>query len=268
MPNFQDYQVQPGSIVDLKQIKPNDKGDLSKKQGKSELKKLHKRLIKLQEILYAGSKHALLVVFQAIDTGGKDSTIRHVFQGVNPQGCQVTSFKAPTEIERDHDFLWRIHPHIPRLGFIGVFSRSHYEEVLVTRVKGLVPEPLWQERYKHINCFESMLHDEGTTILKFFLHISKDYQKKRLQRRLDKPDKHWKFNPNDLKERQRWDQYQTAFEEMMNRCSTADAPWYVVPAEHRWYRNLLVTQVLVNKLESFQMSYPQPEFDPSQIKIQ
>ena len=198
MHNFQDYRIKPGSKVNLQQIKTDDDGHLSKKQGETEFEKLHKRLIKLQELLYAEGKHALLVILQAMDTGGKDSTIRSVFQGVNPQGCQVTSFKAPNETEQKHDFLWRIHQNTPPLGYIGIFNRSHYEDVLVARVKKLVPEARWQARYEHINCFEQMLHDEGTAIVKFFLHISQDYQKERLQRRLDKPDKRWKFNPADL----------------------------------------------------------------------
>jgi PPK2 family polyphosphate:nucleotide phosphotransferase len=268
MHNFQDYRIKPGSKVNLQQIKTDDDGHLSKKQGETEFEKLHKRLIKLQELLYAEGKHALLVILQAMDTGGKDSTIRSVFQGVNPQGCQVTSFKAPNETEQKHDFLWRIHQNTPPLGYIGIFNRSHYEDVLVARVKKLVPEARWQARYEHINCFEQMLHDEGTAIVKFFLHISQDYQKERLQRRLDKPDKRWKFNPADLVNRQRWEDYQTAFEVMLTRCSTAHAPWYVIPAEHHWYRNLLVTSVLVNQLESFNMNYPEPDFEPAQIVIE
>lgn len=261
------YRVNPGTRINLQQFKTWDDGGWSKAEGKAEFKRLQKRLRQLQELLYAESKQALLVIFQAIDTGGKDSTIRRVFQGVNPQGCQVTSFKAPSELELQHDFLWRVHTHVPRQGYIGIFSRSHYEDVLVVRVKNLVPESRWRSRYEHINAFEQMLHDEGVTLLKFFLHISKDYQKQRLQRRLDNPEKRWKFNRADLVERQRWDSYQFAFEEMLNRCSTPLAPWYVIPAERRWYRDLLVVRTLVDTLESWQMSYPALSFDPAKLVI-
>jgi len=264
---LQDYRIQPNVRVNLQQLKTDDDGGLARSQGKKQFKALRKQLIQLQELLYAEQKKALLVVFQAIDTGGKDSTIRHVFKGVNPQGCRVNSFKAPTGLEQKHDFLWRVHQHTPPLGYIEIFSRSHYEDVLVARVKELVPESRWQQRYEHINDFEKLLADEGTTIVKFFLHISKDYQKQRLQRRLDKPDKHWKFNPNDLAERQRWDTYQDAFEIMLQRCSTPYAPWYVVPAECRWYRNLLVASVLVKTLKSFDMHYPELNYDPAEIVI-
>lgn len=265
--SWQDYRVQPGQAVDLSHLKTKDSGDWSKSNGKTQFKKLRRRLIQLQELLYAEHRHALLVVFQAIDTGGKDSTIRHVFKGVNPQGCRVTSFKAPTDLELAHDFLWRVHQHTPPLGYIEIFSRSHYEDVLVARVKGLVPESCWQQRYEHMNAFEKLLTDEGTTIVKFFLHISKDYQKQRLQRRLERPDKYWKFDPSDVAERQRWDEYQQAFEEMLQRCSTPYAPWYVVPAERHWYRNLLVASVLVKTLESFDLDYPPLTYDPAEIVI-
>lgn len=264
---FSNYRIEPESRFNLLQIEPDDDGGLSKKPGKAEFKKLRKQLIQLQDLLFAEKKHALLVVFQAIDTGGKDSTIRHVFKGVNPQGCRVSGFKAPTEIEQEHDFLWRIHQKTPPLGYIEVFSRSHYEDVLVARVKQLVPKSHWQKRYGHINNFERLLLDEGTAIVKFFLHISKDYQKRRLERRLQRPDKHWKFDPTDVAERQHWHSYQQAFEDMLNHCSTPEAPWYVIPAEHHWYRNLLVANVLVDKLKSFQMEYPSLEIDPTEIVI-
>jgi PPK2 family polyphosphate:nucleotide phosphotransferase len=218
--------------------------------------------------MYAEAKHALLVVLQAMDAGGKDSTIRNVFGPINPQGCKVINFKAPNDVELKHDFLWRIHENTPRLGYLGVFNRSYYEDVLVVRVKNLVPEKRWKERYDHINHFEKMLTDEGTTVVKLFLHISKDYQKERLQRRLERPDKFWKFDPSDLAERRRWDDYRKAYEDALSRCSTGYAPWYVIPAERRWYRNLLIARVLVQTLESLKMQYPEPKFDPKTMVVE
>ncbi len=267
MSKHEEYRVQPGKKVHLGDFKTDDDGGLSKEDAEKEFAKLAERLTALQELLYADGKHALLVVLQAMDCGGKDSTIRHVFGPMNPQGCTVVSFKAPTEEELRHDFLWRVHAQAPARGYVGVFNRSHYEDVLIVRVKGLVPEERWKARYEQINAFEQLLHAEGTTILKFFLHISKDYQKERLQRRLDRPEKRWKFNPADLVERGRWDQYQAAYENALSRCSTKHAPWYVVPAEHHWYRNLLIARVLVDKLESLKMTHPQPDYDPEKIVI-
>jgi PPK2 family polyphosphate:nucleotide phosphotransferase len=179
----------------------------------------------------------------------------------------VINFKAPTPEELEHDFLWRVHANAPRAGYLAVFNRSHYEDVLIARVKNLVPESRWRKRYDHINAFEELLHDEGTTILKFFLHISRDYQRQRLQRRLDKPDKLWKFDPGDLVERTRWDDYQQAYADALSRCSTRHAPWYVIPAEKRWYRNLLIARIIVDTLESLDMQYPEPGFDPSTIVV-
>ncbi len=261
------YRVEPGSRVRLKSFPTDDRGHLDKPEGVAGLQKVRERLVALQELLYAEGHHAVLVVLQAMDAGGKDSTIRSVFSALNPQGCKVVSFKAPNDVERRHDFLWRIHENTPRLGYIGVFNRSHYEDVLIARVKNLVPEKRWRARYDHINAFEEMLHDEGTTVIKFFLHISKDYQKRRLERRLADPAKHWKFDPSDLAERERWDEYQAAYEEALERCSTKHAPWYVIPAERHWYRNLLVATALAETLESLDMHYPKPTFDPKQIVI-
>lgn len=267
MAQFDAYRVRPESKVDLSRHRTDDDGGLTQDKARQELRKLAKRFEKLQEMLYAEGKHSLLVVLQAMDAGGKDSTIRRVFAPVNPQGCVVTNFKAPCTEELQHDFLWRVHAHVPRAGYIAVFNRSHYEDVLVVRVKGLVPEKRWKQRYEHINAFEEMLHDEGTAILKFFLHISKDYQKKRLQRRLDNPDKWWKFNPADLAERDRWDSYAQAYEAMLSRCSSEHAPWYVVPAEKRWFRNLLITRVIVDTLESLDPRFPEPAFDAKSIQM-
>jgi PPK2 family polyphosphate:nucleotide phosphotransferase len=261
------YRVKPGEKLKLAKRPSDVSGGMDKASGNAEFRKLRRRLIQLQERMHAEGKHALLVVLQAMDTGGKDSTIRSVFGGVNPQGCRVSGFKAPTELERQHDFLWRVHARAPALGEIGIFNRSHYEDVLVVRVKGLAPEKVWRARYDHINAFEELLQSEGTAILKFYLHISKDYQKERLERRLKRPDKHWKFNPADLAERERWNHYQAAYEEALGRCSTTHAPWYIVPAEKRWYRNLLIAQVLVDRLDAMKMRYPKPDFDPKQIVV-
>lgn len=261
------YRVKPHARVRLDEMPTEEDGGLSKDEGQELLSDYSKRLVKLQELLYAEGRHALLIVLQAMDGGGKDSTIRAVFGPVNPQGCSVVSFKAPHELERRHDFLWRVHQQTPPLGHITIFNRSHYEDVLIVRVKGLAPEKRWKARYDHINAFEEMLHDEGTVILKFFLHISKDYQRQRMQRRLDNPEKHWKFNPADVTERQRWGEYMEAYEEALGRCSTKHAPWYVIPAECRWYRNLLVTRLLVETLESLDMKYPEPTFDASEMVV-
>jgi PPK2 family polyphosphate:nucleotide phosphotransferase len=267
MRNIEKYRVRPGAKVDLTKIRTDDDGGMAKADAVAEFRKLRKRLVRLQELLYAEGKHALLVVLQAMDGGGKDSTIRSVFTSLNPQGCKVISFKVPNDVELRHDFLWRVHENTPRLGYIGIFNRSHYEDVLVVRVKELVPAKRWKARYAHINAFEEMLHDEGTTVVKFFLHISKKYQKKRLERRLTKPDKLWKFDPVDLVERKRWDKYQEAYEDALRHCSTPHAPWYVIPAEHRWYRNLLVATVLVRTLQSLKMHYPKAKVDPKKIVI-
>jgi PPK2 family polyphosphate:nucleotide phosphotransferase len=224
-------------------------------------------LLDLQELLYARQSRGLLVIFQAMDAGGKDSTTRRVFRNLNPAGVRVKSFKAPSEREQLHDFLWRIHAHTPRRGYIAVFNRSHYEDVVAVRVRKLQPPEVWSRRFDHINAFESMLVAEDTIVLKFFLHISKAYQKERLQRRLDRPDKRWKFDPGDLDDRERWDRFMVAYGEAVARCSTESAPWYIVPAERRWFRDLIVKQAVINALESLQMSYPEPDFDPTTITI-
>ncbi len=208
-------------------------------------------------MLYAENKHKVLIVLQAMDTGGKDGTIRRVFEGVNPQGVKVASFKVPTAEELAHDFLWRIHKQTPANGEIVIFNRSHYEDVLVVRVHEYVTKKIWSKRYEQINAFEKTLVENGTTILKFFLHISKDEQKERLQARLDDPTKHWKFNIGDLDERKLWDDYQAAYEDVLNKTSTAEAPWYVVPANRKWYRDLVISTVLVEKLQGLKMKYPE-----------
>lgn len=253
----QPIQIPSGERIRLEDFDPAYTGkNADKGDAKEDTEKNIARLAELQEVLYAEGKHALLIILQAMDAGGKDGTIEHVMSGVNPQGCRVTSFKVPTPEELSHDFLWRIHHHVPPRGYIGIFNRSHYEDVLVVRVHKLVPEKIWRERYAHINNFEKLLADNGVTILKFFLHISKDEQRERLQERLEDKSKNWKFNPGDLKERDRWNDYVAAYEDAINECNTAWAPWHIVPANKKWYRNLVISERLVEVLESLEMKYP------------
>lgn len=255
-----DYRVFPGSPVRLAEIDPNEtEGYTRKKEVLPELESLRKRIRRLHEKLYAENKRGLLIVLQAMDTGGKDGTIKHVFTEVNPQGCRVSSFKAPSAEERNHDFLWRYHKSAPAVGRIGIFNRSHYEDVLVVRVKNLVPEEVWRPRYRMIRDFEWTLTHNSISVLKFYLHISKDEQKRRLQSRLDDPDKRWKFSKNDLAERERWDSYQEAFEEAINETSTEHAPWHVVPANKKWYRNLVVARAIAGALERLDPKFPPAE---------
>ncbi len=255
------YRVEPGTTVDLSQWETSTSAtfDGDKRAGKKALLGLNDELEALQELLYAEGKHKILIVLQATDTGGKDGTIRHVFDGVNPQGVHVASFKKPTEIELDHDYLWRVHARTPRSGEIVIFNRSHYEDVLVVRVHDLVPPARWEKRYEHINNFEKLLADEGTTIIKFFLHISKEEQKERLEERLADPEKHWKFAKGDLAEREHWDDYQEAFEAALSRTSTEYAPWYIIPADRKWYRNLVISEVIIDTLKGLDMAYPAAE---------
>ncbi|MEM7041410.1 MAG: polyphosphate kinase 2 family protein [Pseudomonadota bacterium] len=224
-------------------------------------------IAELQNRLYAEDRQALLIVLQATDTGGKDSTIRKVLGPINPQGVRVTSFKAPSKRELAHDYLWRIHQATPEKGMIGVFNRSHYEDVLIVRVHGLAPKDDVEQRYDQINDFERHLSDNHTTILKFFLHISKDEQRERLQARLDDPSKHWKFNPGDLKEREHWRDYEDAFEIALSRCSTRYAPWFVIPADRKWYRNAVIARIVRRTLEDMAPQYPTVDFDPKSIVI-
>lgn len=256
-----------GNKVDLSDYDPDEKGGWHKSDARELLKANLVRMAELQEMLYAQRKHSLLIVLQAMDAGGKDSTIRHVMDGFNPQGCHVHSFGVPTPKELAHDFLWRIHPHAPQRGQVSIFNRSHYEDVLVVRVNELVPKQVWQARYEHINAFERLLADSGVTIVKFFLYISKAEQKERFEDRLNRKDKQWKFNPGDLDTRARWDDYMRAFEDAISKCSTPWAPWYIVPANRKWYRNLVVSTILVEALESLNLSYPAPVKDIDKIKI-
>jgi PPK2 family polyphosphate:nucleotide phosphotransferase len=255
------YLVRPGTAIDLSAWNPDDKGDFKggKEAGLAEVERLNSQLEELQEVLYAEHKHKVLVVLQAMDTGGKDGVIRRVFDGVNPQGVRVASFKVPTEEELDHDYLWRVHKMVPGRGEIVIFNRSHYEDVLVVRVHNIVPADVWKKRYEQINAFERHLAENGTTILKFFLHIDADEQKKRLQARLDDPTKRWKFRLGDLDERKLWGEYTAAYEDLLSKTSTDHAPWYIVPANSKWYRDLVISSVLVETLKSLDMKYPEPE---------
>jgi PPK2 family polyphosphate:nucleotide phosphotransferase len=261
-------QVKPGKKVDLSNCDPDFCGEIkSKKQAEQLLAKNIGRLDELQYLLYAENRRAVLIVLQGMDASGKDGTIRHVMSGLNPQGCRVKSFKAPSAEELDHDFLWRIHQAVPPKGELGIFNRSHYEDVLVVRVHDLVPREVWSKRYDQINRFERHLAENNVHVLKFFLHISKDEQLKRFKKRLTDPARLWKVNEGDFAERQHWDEYVKAYEEALGRCSTKDSPWYIIPANHKWYRNLAVSQVIVETLEALDMKFPQPTIDVSKIKI-
>jgi PPK2 family polyphosphate:nucleotide phosphotransferase len=253
------FKIEPGSKVRLADYDPADTGHFkSKEEAAEETQKHLDRLAELQERLYAAGSHALLVVLQAMDTAGKDGVVKHVVHAFNPQGVTVTSFKVPTEEERAHDFLWRVHKAVPARGLVGVFNRSHYEEVLVVRVAKLKPRPVWSRHYDHINEFERLLADSGVKIVKLFLHISADEQEQRLRDRQTTPAKQWKFNPGDLETRRQWSQYMEAYEDALGKCNAAWAPWYVVPANHKWYRNLAVSAVLVKALEELDLGYPKP----------
>jgi PPK2 family polyphosphate:nucleotide phosphotransferase len=259
-PDYPRFRVDPDRGVRLAEVDPDESEHYARKKDVAdELNKQRKRIRDLQARLYGEHQRSLLMVLQAMDTGGKDGTIKGVFQGVNPQGCQVWSFKAPSAEELDHDFLWRYHARVPGKGMINIFNRSHYEDVLVVRVKGLVPEAVWRPRYEAINQFEYALTMSGVMVIKFYLHISRDEQKQRLESRLTDPDKRWKFSSNDLKERVLWDDYQVAFEDAINSCSTAYAPWYVIPANKKWYRNLVVARTIADTLEAMDPRYPAAE---------
>lgn len=255
------YLVKPETNIKLSKWDPNDTGDFKggKEEGLVKLEKLNAKLEVLQELLYAEHKHKVLVILQAMDTGGKDGAIRRVFDRVNPAGVRVASFKTPTPEELDHDYLWRIHKQVPGRGELVVFNRSHYEDVLVVRVHNIVPPEVWSKRFEQINEFERNLAENGTTILKFYLHIDLDEQKERLQARLDDPTKHWKFRLGDLEERKLWPDYMKAFEDVLSKTSTEYAPWYIVPANRKWFRDLVISSVLVDTLEGLKMKYPESE---------
>jgi PPK2 family polyphosphate:nucleotide phosphotransferase len=249
------FKITSGTKVKLKDFDPSYDAGLDKEAGKERFAKLNAELDLLQEDLYAAGQHAVLIVLQGMDTSGKDGAIRNVLQNINPQGCRVESFKVPTEEELAHDFLWRVHKVTPRLGMLGVFNRSHYEDVLVVRVHKLVPKELWQARYEQINRFEEQLASNRTIVVKFFLHISKDEQEQRLLDREKELAKAWKLSAGDWKERELWDDYQKAYEDALSKCSTKPAPWYVVPANKKWYRNLAISEALVETLRAHQPAW-------------
>lgn len=264
------YLVKPGTKINLDEWDPNEKTffEFGKQAGKLHLVELNNELMQLQNVLYAENKHNFLIVLQGMDTSGKDGTIKHVFHGVNPQGVRIANFKVPSKIELEHDFLWRVHKQAPGKGEIAIFNRSHYEDVLVVRVHDLVPKDVWSKRYAQINAFEKMLAEEGTTILKFFLHIDLDEQKERLQARLADPHKQWKFRKGDLDERKLWPNYIQAYEDVLSKTSTKYAPWYLIPANRKWYRNLIISTILIETLKNLKMKYPPPEDDLDGIIIE
>jgi PPK2 family polyphosphate:nucleotide phosphotransferase len=263
------HRVEPGSKV---RLASHDPGDTSHAPGDKAatveaIEPLAVRLAELQARLWARSKERVLVVLQGLDTSGKGGTVEHVLGRVHPVGLKVVSFKAPTAIELSHDYLWRVHAEVPAAGELGVFDRSYYEDVLVVRVEELVPKERWERRYEDINAFERLLVDEGTTVVKVFLHISREEQKERLQARLDNPAKQWKFRRDDLVARSKWDEYEKAFEDMLERTSTKHAPWYLIPSDHKWYRSWAVASILVATMEGLDVSWPKPAEDLSGIVI-
>ena len=259
--------VAPGTRVQLRDEDANRTFDWDKEDAERALEENRKRLSDLQYKFYADGRFAVLVVLQAIDAGGKDGTVRNVMTAFNPQGCSVVSFKAPSTEELRHDFLWRVHKHVPARGEVGVFNRSHYEDVLVVRVDSLVPEEVWGPRFDQINNFERMLTENSVTVVKFFLHISKDEQRARFEHRLQDPTKQWKFSPEDLAKRKQWADYQRAFEDALTRCSTKWAPWYVIPADRKWFRNLAVSQILASEIGKLPLRFPKPKYDPSKLQV-
>lgn len=263
------HVVKPSTKVRLKDQDAGGTGPYADEDAaKPVLDRLREELLELQGLLYADDRYALLVVLQGMDASGKDGTIRHVMSGLSPLGCQVTPFKVPTSEELEHDFLWRIHHAMPRRGEIGIFNRSHYEDVLVVRVHDLVPKKVWKGRYKQINRFEHTQVQNNTIILKFFLHISKEEQKRRFEERLDNPKKYWKFSTADIEERKFWENYQAAYETVLSKCSTEWAPWIIVPANKKWYRNLVVAETMVSALKELKMRYPPPKFDRSKVVLE
>ncbi|HYL68361.1 MAG TPA: polyphosphate kinase 2 family protein [Candidatus Limnocylindria bacterium] len=260
-------RVKPGKKVRLSHYDADATFGWQKgRKAKQSLGKAVGKLDALQYLMYAEHKRALLIVFQGLDAAGKDGTIRHVMSGINPQGCRVTSFREPSVEEAAHDFLWRIHAAVPRIGDFGVFNRSHYEDVLVVRVHNIVPKEVWSQRYDQINEFEDILAANNVRILKFFLHIGKDEQRRRFLERLDDPDKQWKLSAADFNERKYWDNYVQAYEDVLNKCSTPRAPWFIIPANKKWFRNLAVSHILVETLEGMKMKFPPPSIDVKKLK--
>ena len=257
--------VRPDKRITLADWDPGETLGLDKEAAAEKTEQNIARLDELQYLMYAEHRRALLVVLQGMDGAGKDGTIRHVMRGLNPQGCRVTSFKPPSTEEADHDFLWRVHRAVPPSGEVAIFNRSHYEDVLAARVRKLVPKNVWTRRYDHINGFEQLLTDSSVVVVKFFLHISKDEQRRRFEERLRDPTKQWKLSPSDFEDRKHWDDYVAAYEDVLTRCSTSDAPWLIVPADKKWFRNFAVSRILVETLEALDMRFPKPTVDVSRI---
>ncbi len=257
-----------GEAIKLEDYNPEETHGTDKADALKDIEGLRIRLSELQDLLYADRRYALLVVLQGIDTAGKDGTIKSVFRDVGPLGCSVRNFGVPTAEELAHDYLWRYRLHTPEKGKVMIFNRSYYESVLVERVENLVPERVWHRRYDEINEFEAYMTAQSTVVMKFFLHISKDEQKERLQERIDNPNKHWKFHKADLHERLKWDLYERAFQDMVSNCNTEAAPWHVVPADHKWYRDVVIAKALIKKLESLDLGYPQPEEGIDGLKVE
>ncbi|HEV7163905.1 MAG TPA: polyphosphate kinase 2 family protein [Gammaproteobacteria bacterium] len=263
------FRVLPGSRLKLKDVDPGSTGGHKhRKAAEAEIAHHQARLRELQDLLYAEHRHSLLICLQAMDTAGKDGTINHVLGAMNPQGCRVQAFKEPSAEELAHDFLWRAHKAAPAKGEIVIFNRSHYEDVLIVRVHDLVPKEIWSKRYDSINAFEQGLARNDTHVLKFFLHISKKEQLRRFKQRLDDPSKNWKISEADYEERDSWSAYMQAYEEALSRCSTEHAPWFVIPADHKWFRDLAVARIVVEQLEALKMSYPRPTLDMRKIRAE
>jgi PPK2 family polyphosphate:nucleotide phosphotransferase len=263
------FVVPPKHKLNLARRDPDDTAEITSQEHCEErLAKNIERLFEQQMLLAASNQYAVLVVLQALDAGGKDGTIRHVMTGLNPQACRVTSFKVPSEEELRHDYLWRVHNAVPKRGEIGIFNRSHYEDVLVARVHKLVPKSVWEARYRQINDFEDMLAENNTVILKFFLHISKDEQKRRLEARMQDPMKNWKIAEADIAERRYWDDYMAAYEDALTNCSKKRAPWYVIPANKKWFRNLAISQIVVDRMAALKMEYPPPKVDVAKLRVE
>lgn len=262
------YLAKPGKKIDLDRWKTTDTDGLTDEAAAAPVLAKHReQLAKLQEVLYAGQQMAVLIVLQGMDTAGKDGTIRHIFSGINPQGCSVSAFKVPTPLESRHDFLWRAHIAVPPRGMIGIFNRSHYEDVLSPRVHKVISDKTARQRMEDINHFEDSLYDSGVVILKFFLHISQEEQTRRLQSRIDSPEKRWKLAAGDFEERRFWPAYTKAYEELLQRTSQKNAPWFVIPSDHKWYRNLAISEILVRAMDSLSLKYPKPSFDASKVQL-
>jgi PPK2 family polyphosphate:nucleotide phosphotransferase len=261
------FFVDPRRKLHLNKIDTRFSGEHhSEEDAARDTQRYHAKLGDLQAVLSASRHHSVLIILQALDAGGKDGTIKHVFSALNPQGVSVASFKTPTPVELEHDFLWRVHPHAPRRGEMAIFNRSHYEDVLVTRVHKLIDKPTWRERYKLIRAFERGLIAANTVVLKFFLHISPEEQLARFEKRLEDPTRNWKISLADYAEREFWDAYTVAYEDALTRTSSSDAPWYVIPADHKWFRNLAVSQIVADTLDELHLSYPPPSVDLEEIR--